>query len=114
MLYEVITIDGLSFSKDERQIVYQCKNKIIARDDQKIQTELLDDIENEVKSASIEFPSIDTFIFANSFKQDTILQNRATKLSKQYDFVVIVWSWEEIEGLLEKYLNVAKQYYPES
>jgi len=28
-------IDGLSFSKDEKQIVYQCKNKLIGRDDKK-------------------------------------------------------------------------------
>ncbi|WP_373030938.1 NACHT domain-containing NTPase [Sulfurovum sp.] len=106
-------IDGLSFSKDEKQIVYQCKNKIITREDKKIQVELLNDIENEVKSASTEFQSIDTFIFANSFKQDTVLQDKAIDLTNQYGFTVIVWSWEEIESLLEKHLNIAKQYYPE-
>ncbi len=106
-------IDGLSFSKDKKQIVYQCKNKLVNRDDKKIQAELLDDIDTEVKSASAEFPRIDTFIFATSFKQDTVLQDKATKLTDQYGFTVIVWSWEEIEGLLEKHLNVAKQYYPE-
>lgn len=106
-------IDGLSFSKDETQIVYQCKNKIIARDDKKIQAELLEDIENEAESASAEFQSINTFIFANSFKQDTVLQDKAIDLTNQYGFTVIVWSWEEIEGLLEKHLNIAKQYYPE-
>jgi len=106
-------IDGLSFSKNKKQIVYQCKNKIIARDDKKIQAELLDDIENEVKSASAEFRNISTFIFANSYKQDTALQDKAIDLKNQYGFSVIVWSWEEIEGLLEKHLNIAKQYYPE-
>jgi len=106
-------IDGLSFSKDEKQIVYQCKNKIIARDDKKIQAELLDDIDTEVKSASTEFSSIDMFIFANSFKQDTVLQNKAIDLTNSYGFTVIIWSWEEIEGLLEKHLDIAKQYYPE-
>lgn len=106
-------IDGLSFSKDKKQIVYQCKNKFVNRDDKKIQADLLDDIDIEVKSASAEFPSIDTFIFANSFKQDTILQNKAIELTNQYGFTVIIWSWEEIEGLLEKHLNIAKQYYPE-
>ena len=69
-------IDGLSFSKDKKQIVYQCKNKIIVRDDKKIQAELLDDIATEVQSASTKFSSIDTFIFANSFKQDTVLQEQ--------------------------------------
>ncbi|MGA9045154.1 NACHT domain-containing protein, partial [Sulfuricurvum sp.] len=105
-------IDGLSFAKNEKQIVYQCKNKLIARDDTKIQTELLKDIENEVQSASAKFTNIDTFIFANSFKQDTVLQDRATELTAQFGFTIIVWSWEEIEGLLEKYLKVSKQYYP--
>jgi len=105
-------IDGLSFSKNEKQIVYQCKNKDITRTDTKIKTELLADIENEVKSASAEFLNIDTFIFANSFKQDTVLQDKAINLTNSYEFTVIVWSWEEIESLLEKYPNVAKQYYP--
>lgn len=106
-------IDGLSFSKDEKQIVYQCKNKDITRTGAKIKTELLGDIQTEVKSASAEFPNINTFIFANSYKQDTVLQDKAIDLTNQYGFTVIVWSWEEIEGLLEKHLNVAKQYYPE-
>ena len=106
-------IDGLSFSKNKKQIVYQCKNKLTNRDDKKIQTELLEDIENEVKSASTEFQSIDKFIFANSFKQDTTLQDKAIDLSNQYGFTVIVWSWDEIENLLEKYLDIAKQYYQE-
>lgn len=105
-------IDGLSFSKDEKQIVYQCKNKLINREDTKIQTELLEDLEVEVKSASTKFTNIDTFIFANSFKQDTTLQDRATKLTSQYGFTIIVWSWEEIESLLEQYPKTAKQYYP--
>jgi hypothetical protein len=106
-------IDGLSFSRDKKLIVYQCKNKLINRDDNKIQTELLKDIQIEVKTASIEFTNIDTFIFANSFKQDTVLQDKASDLTIQYGFSVIVWSWDEIEKLLEKYPNVAKQYYPE-
>ena len=106
-------IDGLSFSKNEKQIVYQCKNKFVNRDDKKIQAELLEDIENEAESANAEFQSINTFIFANSFKQDTVLQDKAIDLTNQYGFTVIVWSWEEIEGLLEKLLNITKQYYPE-
>lgn len=106
-------IDGLSFSKDKKLIVYQCKNKLINRDDVKIQTDLLKDIEAEVKSASFKFLNIDAFIFANSFKQDTVLQDKASDLTIQYRFPVIVWSWEEIEKLLEKNLNIAKQYYPE-
>lgn len=106
-------IDGLSFSRDKKLIVYQCKNKLINRDDNKIQTELLKDIQIEVKTASIEFTNIDTFIFANSFKQDTVLQDKASELTIRYGFSVIVWSWEEIEKLLEKKLNIAKQYYPE-
>ena len=105
-------IDGLSLSKDEKEIVFQCKNKFINRDDKKIQEELLKDIENEVKSTSEKFTNVDTFIFANSFKQDTILQDKARDLSNQYSLTIIVWSWEEIEGLLEKYPDVAKQYYP--
>ncbi len=105
-------IDGLSFSKDKKQIVYQCKNKFINRDNQKIQAELLNDIENEIKSTISKFQNIDTFIFANSFNQDTALQDAAINLTQQYGFIVIVWSWEEIESLLEKYPTISKHYYP--
>jgi len=104
-------IDGLSFSKDKKQIVFQCKNKLINRDDKKIQAELLKDLEDEVKSANAKFSNIDTFIFANSFKQDTILQDKAIELINLYGFKVFVWSWKEIEELLEKYPKIAKQYY---
>ncbi len=106
-------IDGISFSSNKKQIVYQCKNKFIIRDEQKIKKELLEDIENEVISASKKFTNIDTFIFANSYKQDTVIQDKAVDLSTKYGFSVISWSWEEIEGLLEIHLNVAKKYYPE-
>lgn len=106
-------IDGLSFSKNEKKIVFQCKNKYINNTkDTKIISELLDDLINEVESTNIEFLNIDTFIFANSFKQDTVLQNKASELSTQYGFTIVVWSWEEIEKLLETHINVAKHYYP--
>lgn len=106
-------IDGTSFSSNRKQIVYQCKNKFIIRDEQKIRKELIADIENEVISANKKFSNIDTFIFANSYKQDTLIQDKAVELSTKYGFSVISWSWEEIEGLLEIHLNVAKKYYPE-
>ena len=105
-------IDGLSFSTNQRQIVYQCKNKLIMRNDKKIRVELLKDLEDEVKSASAKFAHIDTFIFANSSKQDTVLQDKAIDLTHQYGFAVLVWSWGEIENLLEENLEIAKQYYP--
>ncbi len=106
-------IDGISFSNNKKQIVYQCKNKFISRDEQKIKNELLEDIEKEVISASKKFINIDTFIFANSYKQDIVIQDKAVELSTKFGFSVISWSWEEIEILLEKYLDIAKQYYPE-
>ncbi|NCD13487.1 MAG: ATP-binding protein, partial [Epsilonproteobacteria bacterium] len=107
-------IDGLSFSTNQKQIVYQCKNKLIMRNDKEIRAELLKDIEYEVKSASAKFAHIDTFIFANSSKQDTVLQDKAIDLTHQYGFAVLVWSWGEIENLLEENLKIAKQYYPYS
>lgn len=68
------------FQKIKKQIVYQCKNKIIARDDKKIQAELLHGINTEVKSVNAKFSNIDMFVFANSFKQDTVLQDKALDL----------------------------------
>ena len=111
-------IDGSALTKDNKHILHQCKNKMISRTDKSIQSELLKDLENETNAMIKEFIegkgyTLDKFIFANSFKRDTKIQNRATELSSIHGIVVIVWSWDEISDMLEEYIDVAKKYYPD-
>lgn len=110
-------IDGITLNSQKNLIVHQCKNKLLNREDKKIQVELITDLENEVISARTKFIDtegydIEYFIFANSFKQDTKVQEKAIELSKSYGFNIIVWSWDEIQDMLDRYLEISKQYYP--
>ena len=110
-------IDGIALDSENNLIVYQCKNKLLNREDKKIQEELINDLINEVKLTKEDFIdnrgyTLKYFIFANSFKQDTRIQNKANELTSQYGFNVIVWSWDEIENLLNKYMDISLKYYP--
>lgn len=111
-------IDGIVLDGETKLIVHQCKNKLISNNDANVRKDLLKEIDVEVKAFNEEFIleknlKCDIFIFANSWKQDTELQNKSLELSRKYDFNIIVWSWNEIEDRLECYQEIAKQYYPE-
>jgi hypothetical protein len=110
-------IDGSALTKDKKHILHQCKNKMITRSDKAIQAELLKDLANETEAMVQEFIEnkeykVDKFIFANSFKRDTKLQDKAIELSSLYSIMIIVWSWDEISDMLEEYKDIAKRYYP--
>ena len=110
-------IDGSALTKENKSILHQCKNKMISRTDSTIQSELLKDLETETTAMIKEFIekknyNLDKFIFANSFKRDTKLQDKATELST--NFTVVVWSWDDISDMLEEYTDIAKKYYPQS
>ena len=111
-------IDGSALTRENKHILHQCKNKMISRGDSAIQKELLRDLETETNAMVEEFIkgkgyTLDRFIFANSFKRDIKIQNRATELSSTHSFLIIVWSWDEISDMLEEYMDVAKRYYPD-
>jgi len=110
-------IDGSALTKDNKHILHQCKNKMISRNDSAIQLELLKDLETETDAMIKEFIeqkgyALDKFIFANSFKRDTKLQNKATELSLEYEISIVIWSWDEISDMLEKYTDIAQKFYP--
>ena len=111
-------IDGSALTKDNKHILHQCKNKMLSRDDVKTQKELLDDLEKETNSMVNEFIQgkgyiVEEFIFANSFKRDTKLQDKAIELSKKYKISITVWSWDEIVEMLEDNMDIARKYYSE-
>jgi len=110
-------IDGSALTKDNKHILYQCKNKDTSRSANLIQKELLKDLETETNAMIGEFMEkktyiIDKFIFANSGKRDTKLQGKADELSRKYNILVIVWSWDEISDMLEEYIDIAQKFYP--
>ena len=110
-------IDGFAQTQNRSLILHQCKNKMLSRDGSSIQKELLKDLEQETISMVEEFIvdkkySVECFIFANSFKQDTQLQHKAIELSSKYSIEILIWSWDEISNMLDEYLDVAQKYYP--
>jgi len=110
-------IDGSALTKENKYILHQCKNKDTSRSSKLIKKELLKDLETETNAMIKEFIegkgyTLDRFIFANSFKRDTDIQNRATELSSTHSIVIIVWSWDEISDMLEEYISVGRKYYP--
>jgi len=112
-------IDGSALTKDNKHILHQCKNKMRSKRDSNIQKELLNDLKNETKAMVEEFIdkkgyTLDRFIFANSFKRDTKLQDKASELSQTHSITVVIWSWDEISDMLEEYTDIAKKYYPQS
>ena len=112
-------IDGSALTNEYKHILHQCKNKMISRRDSDIQSELLNDLETETNSMIAEFIEkrgyvLDKFIFANSFKRDTKLQDKATELSQSNGIAVVIWSWDEISDMLEEYMDIAKKYYLEN
>lgn len=109
-------IDGYAWVENNEFILHQCKNKLLTRSDNLILKDLLNDLEKETESMIKEFVKkkkykIKTFIFANSFKRDTALQDRANELCQKYDVSIIIWSWDDISEMLEKYDSVASRYY---
>jgi len=109
-------IDGSALTQENKYILHQCKNKMISRNDSAIQKELLNDLETETNSMIAEFIEkrgyvLDKFIFANSFKRDTKLQDKATVLSQLHGITVVIWSWDEISDMLEEYTDISKKYY---
>ena len=112
-------IDGSALTNEYKHILHQCKNKMISRRDSDIQSELLNDLETETNSMIVEFIEkrryvLDKFIFANSFKRDTKLQDKAIELSQSNGITVVIWSWDEISDMLEEYMDIAKKYYLEN
>lgn len=100
------------------KIVYQCKNKDtrFMKDSVKIRNKLIEELKKDTLSANNYFikekqQSIEKFIFAHTVKKDTHIQDEATELIKNCSFNIIIWSWDEISDLLEKYPTVYEKYY---
>ncbi len=112
-------IDGLSFLHDKSIVVYQAKKKdIVNREASKLKKELLKELESEVEKFHQEFIEtkgfiIKDFIFASTYKRDTNLQDKALKLSYDYGFHIMCWSWDDISDMIEEHEDIFKKFYPQ-
>jgi len=68
-------------------------------------------LESDTQSMMAKFTPVKS-IFACAAQRDTKLQDLAEVLSKKHSIEIIVWSWNEIEDMIEKYEDVAKKFYP--
>lgn len=84
----------------------QCKGKNQLNSSIPTKAELIE----EVEKASKFTPKIVSFILATTAPIDGPIQEVARELSEKYDFRVAVFGWEEIVGLLGKYVELSNQY----
>ncbi|KIM10177.1 MAG: hypothetical protein KU38_07835, partial [Sulfurovum sp. FS08-3] len=96
--------NGIDGKCSKGEICFQCKNK-------KDLKQLLRDLESDTQSMMANFTPVKS-IFACAAPRDTKLQDKAQELSKKHSIEIIVWSWNEIEDIVEKYEDVAKKFYP--
>ncbi len=96
--------NGIDGKCSKGEICFQCKNKNDL-------TKLREDLESDTQLMMDKFTPVKS-IFACAAQRDTKLQDLAEVLSKKHSIEIIVWSWNEIEGMIEKYEDVAKKFYP--
>lgn len=72
---------------------------------------------SEVNKAQKFTPKLSEFILATTGKRDKNIQERARSLTEAHQkeglFRVHVYSWEDIEDLLHKHLDVCRRWYPD-
>lgn len=72
---------------------------------------------SEVNKAKKFMPQLSEFILATTGKRDKNIQEKARLLTEAHQkeglFRVHVYSWEDIEDLLHKHLDICKRRYPE-
>lgn len=88
----------------------QCKGK-----DNTFNTNIVTEKEllEEVEKAKKFTPPISDFILATTAPNDVSIQEYARQLSKNYSFKISVVGWDYIIGLLNKYPDLIKKYYPQ-
>lgn len=74
------------------------------------------DLEDEVNKAKKFEPKLSEFILATTGQSDQRIQKKARLLTEAHQkeglFTVHVYSWEKIEALFRKHLDVCKRWYP--
>jgi hypothetical protein len=108
-------IDGLSVTKSG--ITFQCKLKNIKdKTDEQWRKILLAEMDEELEKTSGLQKKIKRFIFTTTYKNDTILQEKAELLTTELNDNPIVeyWGWDTISEKLWEYgPELLPIYYPE-
>ena len=104
---------GLDVKSIDKKTVIQCKLKFIDSNDDKIRTKLLSELENDFdafkKYNENNNLNYKRFIFASTFKSDTLIQTECDKKSID-GFIVDYWYWDRLlenisDDLLLKYYS---------
>lgn len=104
--------NGIDIYSLEKKTAIQCKHKLISFPDKKVREELLADLIFEFNQFITYNKSIgdlySKFIFATTFKNDTLLINKCQELNKEFDFIIEYWHWDRLTSKLDK--SVTSKY----
>ena len=106
---------GIDIYSLEKKIAIQCKHKLIDRTDLLIRKELIKDLNFElnqfIKYNNKKGKPYKKFVFATTFKNDTILIEECNILSKKHNIEVEYWHWRRLIKNLDN--SIVANYYSE-
>lgn len=105
---------GIDIFSNKHKYVIQCKKKDIRKPDNKIQNELIKDINEslqKLKGLPTDF-EYENFLIISTAKRYSIIQNYVNTLSKEKDFNISYWGWEDIQPLVSEFKQIEEKYYP--
>ena len=105
---------GIDIFSPKTKTVIQCKLKDITKKDELIRKSLIEDIHLDLKKAfDLQF-DINRFIFASTFRDDSILQEFTSKLQEEVrlPFSLHYWGWDTLAKYAEQYESILIKYFP--
>jgi len=102
---------GIDIFSITHKYAIQCKKKDLRKSDKEIRKELIKDINDSVEalkglSNKIEF---DDFFIISTAKRDNFIQDYANKLSKDKDYNIHFWGWDDLQPHINQ--KIRKKYY---
>lgn len=106
---------GIDIFSAKSKTVIQCKLKDIAKKDEVIRKNLIEDIHADLKRAfDLQF-EINRFIVVSTFRDDSVLQEFMSKLRDEarLPFPLYYWGWDTLSKYAEQYESILTKYFPE-
>lgn len=102
--------NGIDIFSPTEKIAIQCKKKDILRTDNKLEKELLADLEESIQKLQ-NFPhEYKTFILATTTKKYSKVQEKCIEYSQLYHIEIQFWDWKTITEYVVKYDKLLKLY----
>lgn len=105
---------GIDIYSAKSMTVIQCKVKDLEKKDDVVRKSLIDDIHTDLKKAfDLQF-EIKRFVFASTFRDDSVLQEFVSKLREEarLPFPLHYWGWDTLAKYAEQYESILVKYFP--